>query len=285
MSAAFFRSKKFRRGLSEALCFLLALALTLIMMIPFVWMLLCSLQPKSAAIFANPPVLPRPFAFRNYADVFRELDMLRLFGNTMILVVANMVIGIGAAISVAYAFARFQVRGKNFYFSVLLATMMLPWIVTLVPQYIIYNKIGLLGTRWPLILPSIGGGAFFIFLFRQFLMGIPKDLDEAAMIDGCNRLGILVRILIPQCTPILVTMVIFSFNGQWSDYVGPSIYLSQKSMHTLSVGLASYVTADSATPWHKVMAGCVLFSIPMIAVMFAAQNAFTRGIVTSGLKG
>ena len=280
-----FRSKKFREKFSKVLCFIVALVFSCILILPFLWMLICSLQPESSLIFMNPPVWPNPMKVANYYDVFVELDMPLLLGNTLLLVVCNMVLSICASISVAYAFARNRTREKNVLFSVLLATMMVPWVVTLVPQYIIYNKINWLGTMLPLIAPAIGGSAFYIFMFRQFLMAIPRDLDEAALIDGCNRFTILVRILVPQCMPIIATMVIFSFNGTWSDYVGPSIYLTKPEQYTMSIGLSKYLVANSVTPWHRVMAGCVIFSLPMIVVMFSCQKAFTRGIVMSGLKG
>jgi multiple sugar transport system permease protein len=168
--------------------------------------------------------------------------------------------------------------------------MMLPWVVTLIPSYIIYRKLGWLSPDvmngyLPLIIPSLGANTFFIFLFRQFLMGIPRALDEAAEIDGCGKMGILFRILLPQCLPILATMIIFSFNTGWSDYVGPSIYIVREEYYTLSIALAKYQVSNSSTPWHTVMAGCLLFSLPMVIVMFSAQGAFQRGIVTSGLKG
>ena len=278
------RTKKTRKLIGDIVCFAVALILSCILIIPFLWMLICSVQSESSLIFMNPPVWPDPIRLVNYKEVFFEIEMPLLFKNTMIIVVSNMVIGIAASISVAYAFARNRTREKNIFFSVLLATMMLPWVVTLVPQYIIYNKINWLGTMLPLIAPSIGGSAFFIFMFRQFLMAIPKDLDEAALIDGCGRLGILIRILLPQCMPIIATMIIFSFNGSWSDYVGPSIYLTDPDQYTLSIGLSKYLVANSVTPWHRVMAGCVLFSLPMIVVILTCQKAFTRGIVASGLK-
>ena len=211
-----------------------------------------------------------------------------MLGNTLIVVFGSMALSIFASILVAYGFARFRARGKKVMFSVMLGTMMLPWIVTLMPSYILFQQLGWTGTFLPLIVPAIGGGAFNIFLLRQYFMGIPKSIDEAGILDGCSRFGVLWRLIIPQCKPILATLVVFSFNGAWSDYVGPSIYLmGAEDKYTLSVGLTilkNQALGQGAIPWHLIMAGCVLFALPMIVVLFAAQDAFVRGIVTTGLK-
>lgn len=276
---------RFRKHLKQPLMYLLAVLISVIVAIPFLWMLQCSLQPDTASIFHTPvKLLPKTFRLQNYFDAFQKIKMGRLLKNTMILVVSNMALSITSSVMIAYGFARFRARLKNVLFYLLLGTMMLPWVVTMVPAYIIFYKIGWVGTFLPLIAPSIGGNAFYIFMLRQYLMGIPRDFDEAATLDGCSRLGILIRILLPQCKPILATLVIFSFTGTWSDYVGPSIYLQKPSMQTLSIGLEYFRSMTSVMPWNLVMAACVMFSIPMILVMFFAQNAFTRGIVTSGLK-
>lgn len=264
---------------------IVAVAIAVIVAIPFLWMLLCSLQPDLAAVFHIPPVInPSAFRLENYVDAFNTVKMGTLFRNTMILVVSNMALSIASSILVAYGFARFRARYRELLFYLLLATMMLPWVVTMVPAYVIFYRIGWVGTFLPLIAPSIGGNAFYIFMLRQYFMGIPRDFDEAATLDGCGRLRVLTHILLPQCKPILATLVIFSFTGTWSDYVGPSIYLLKPSMQTLSVGLEYFRSMNSIMPWNVVMAACILFSLPMVIVMFSAQNAFTRGIVTSGLK-
>jgi len=276
---------KRRHQIGRILGFIVALVLSLVLLIPFGWMILCSLQPDSFSIFLPEPTFPDRLHFENYLTAIREIEMVKLFINTMILVIANMVFSIVSSVLVAYGFARFKVRGSNVIFFILLSTMMLPWVVILVPQYIIFNELGWVGTRLPLILPSLGGNAFFIFLLRQYIMGIPKSLDEAAEIDGCSKLGILFKIILPQCKPILATLVVFSFVGTWSDYVGPRIYLAgSPELQTLSIGLQYFQSTNSVMPWHLVMAASVLFAIPMIIVLYSAQGAFTRGIVTTGVK-
>lgn len=264
------------------------LLVSLILIIPFLWMLVSSFQPTPGSIFQDPPRLPEVWRFANYADVFREWNFFQMLGNTMIVVVCSMVISIAASVLVAYGFARFRAKGKNIVFGFMLSTMMLPWVVTLMPSYILFSKIGWTGTFLPLIVPAIGGGAFNIFLLRQYMMGIPRSLDEAGIIDGCSRLGVLIRLIVPQCMPILATLVVFSFNGAWSDYVGPSIYLmGAESKYTLSVGitvLKNQAGGMGEIQWQMIMAACIMFSLPMILVLFVAQNAFIRGIVTTGLK-
>jgi multiple sugar transport system permease protein len=263
-----------------------SIIVSLIIAIPFIWMLISSFYPNSYDLFQSPPKLPNPFSVGNYIEAIEAIQMLKLIGNTMIIVVFNMVFSITASIFVAYGFARFKVKENGTIFFILLATMMLPWVVTLVPSYIIYARLGLVGTRLPLILPALGGNAFFIFLLRQYILAIPKSLDEAAEIDGCSKLGILFKIILPQCKPILATLIVFSFVGSWSDYVGPRIYLaSNPSLQTLSVGLQYFQSTTSVMPWHLLMAACVIFTIPMVITMFSSQKAFTEGIITTGSKG
>ncbi len=262
--------------------------MSIILIIPFLWMVVSSLQPTSTSIFQNPPKFPEVWSFKNYIEIFEVWDFWGMLGNTLFVVFASMILSITASVLVAYGFARFKARGKKVMFMFMLSTMMLPWIVTLMPSYILFQQIGWTGTFLPLIIPAIGGGAFNIFLVRQYIMGIPKSLDEAAIMDGCNRFQVLTKVLLPQCGPILATLVVFSFNGAWSDYVGPSIYLmGVESKYTLSVGLTilkNQTAGYGVIPWHLIMAGCVVFALPMIVILFVAQDAFVRGVVTTGIK-
>lgn len=256
----------------------------IVLALPFLWMVVGSLMPKASDLFVFPPKLQAPH-FVNYLAAIDYMNLGRLVGNTLILVVANMALNITASVLVAYGFARFKGRGRSICFALLMSTMMLPWVVTMVPAYMLFSRFNMIGTYMPLILPAIGGTAFHIFMMRQYIKGIPYDLDEAARIDGCNSLGILVKIHLPNCVPILATMLIFSFNGVWGDYVGPSIYIMKEDMYTLSLGLQKFKTSNyTAPPWHELMAGCVMFGLPMVVIFLAAQQAFVRGIVTSGIK-
>lgn len=264
---------------------LVALLIALAFSFPFVYMLFMSLKPDSNSIFMWPPTLvTEKLFFRNYIDAFRYVNMGKLLLNTIIMTAASMGIGITASVLVAYGFARFKAKGKNTWFVILLSTMMIPWVVTLIPAYVEYELIGWIGTRLPLIIPWIGGSAFNIFMLRQFIMMIPKELDEAAKIDGCGSFGILWRVILPQLKPVLATLFIFSFINSWSDYVGPSIYLKNPDLHTLSIGLQSFFSSTGSANWAYVMAASVMFALPMVLVIFVAQKAFVRGIVTSGIK-
>jgi ABC-type glycerol-3-phosphate transport system permease component len=236
-------------------------------------------------MFTRPPTLPEYLKFSNYSEVFKEWNFINLAGNTLFVVFSSMVIALISSTFVAYGFSRFQAKGKNLMFMILLSTVMLPWVVTLVPSYIIFTKLGWIGTYYPLIIPAIGGGAYNIFLLRQYFMGIPITLDEAASIDGCSKVGTLFKIMLPQCVPIIATLIVFSFNAGWSDYVGPSIYLTgYTDKYTLSIGLTTFKNSYGEMPWPKIMAACVIFAIPSLILLFAAQDAFTKGIVTSGIK-
>lgn len=263
---------------------IIAILLGLILAMPFLWMIFCSFQENSNDVYAYPPKFPNFTNFNNFAYIFKESDFFNQLKNTLILVFSNMIIGTIASILVAYGFARFNGKGKKVCFTILLATMMLPWVVTMVPAYMLFSKINLVGTFWPLILPSIGGSAYNIFLLRQFMMGLPKELDEAAKIDGCNSLQVLTRILLPNCTPIIATIVIFSFIGTWSDYVGPSIYIQDESMYTIALGLQFLKTGFIAPQWHYILASCTIYALPMIIVFIFCQKAYVRGAVGSAIK-
>ncbi len=273
------------RKIVRTVQFAVALVIAVAFCLPFLYMLLCSFQPSSASIFEWPPrLIPKSFRFQNYVDAFVTMNFMRAFGNTMLLVVSVMALTITGSVLVAYGFARFRAPGKDLLFGVLLSTMMLPWVITMIPSFALYRYIGWIGTRLPLIVPAAGGSAFNIFMLRQFMQGIPKDLDEAARIDGCTAFGILWRVLLPNMLPVLATLVVFSFTNVWSDYVGPSIYLLDSRLHTLSLSLYNFQDQAGVMEWNLVMAGCVMFAIPMLIVLFAAQKAFVRGIVATGIK-
>jgi multiple sugar transport system permease protein len=268
-----------------ALLTFLSLCIALFFSGPFVYMVLMSFMPSSNDIFQWPPqFISDTYNFDNYVAAFKFIDMGKLFSNTIIMVVSTMMIGITSSVLVAYGFARFPAKGRNTLFIILLSTMMIPWVVTLIPAFVQWEYLGLIGTRWPLIIPWIGGNAFNIFMIRQFMMMIPKDLDEAAKIDGATSLEILWYVLLPQLKPVLATLSVFAFINAWSDYVGPSIYFTDPALHTLSIGMQRFFSATGTANWAHVMAASVMFSIPMVLVLFLAQKAFVRGIVATGLK-
>lgn len=279
-------SAKTKRGILNVICFLLALKIALFFALPFLYMILMSLMKSSASIFEYPPKFySGVLQFENYLNAWREINMGKLLGNTLIMVVAQMAIGITASILIAYGFARFQNRYSNFFFTILLSTMMIPWVVTMIPSYALYERLGWIGTRLPLIIPWIGGSAFNIFMLKQFIDDIPIELDEAAKIDGANSFVILWKILLPQIKPCLATLLVYAFINAWCDYVGPSIYLqTNPDLYTLSLGMQSFFSSTGSANWTYVMAASVLFSIPMVLVITFAQKAFVKGVVSSGIK-
>lgn len=278
--------KQTKKTIVDVVFSVVGIVIGALLALPFFWMLIASLYPSSDMMFVVPMVFPNPIRLRNYVEIFLKYPILRQFGNTLVILVFNMIFSICASVSIAYGLARFRVRESGLWFGIMLSTMMLPWVVTLVPSYVIYSKLGIVNTYLPLILPAIGGNVFYVFMLRQYLMGIPRSLDEAAKIDGCGKFRILLQILLPNCVPILVTMVIYSFNGLWADYVGPSIYILNEDRFTLALGLLAVKerSATSVPQWHYIMAFCTLYSVPMILIYLFAQKFYVNAVVASGLK-
>lgn len=272
--------------LKTALTYAVAVMITLIFFFPFIYMFLCSLQPTSEAIFQTPiSIFPKSVNWVNYKTAFINLNFINSFFNTLTIMVCSGVIQITCSVVVAYGFARFENKYSEGIFMVLMATMMLPWIVTMVPSFVLFKFYGWIGTKLPLIAPALGGSAYNIFMLRNFMRGIPRSLDEAAILDGCSTMGILTRILLPNMKPIIMTMIVFTITGKWSDYVAPSIYLLNSKDYTLTLALAALRTSSEVYQWNEVMAACVIITLPMLGLLFSAQNVFMRGIVTSSVKG
>lgn len=268
---------------------IIGLAIGLTLSIPFFWMLWCSFQKTTNDIYLVPPKVPNFTYFTNFSNFVTQTPFLLQLRNTLIITITSMALNVSASILVAYGFARFQARGRKALFGVLLSTMMLPWVVTMVPAYIIFAQLGMIGTEgfpWlPLVLPSIGGSAYNIFLLKQFIEGIPKELDEAAKIDGCGSFRTLLRILLPNCLPIIATVVIFAFIGTWGDYVGPSIYILDTDNYTLALGLQLLKSQTmGGIDWPLIMAGCVIYAIPIVIVFATCQKAYVRGAIGSAIK-
>lgn len=277
---------KAKKRVIYILLFSLCVIISVIFAFPFVYMVLMSLMKDSDSIFLYPPVLySGELRFQNYIDAWNYIDFGEKLLNTIIMVIGTMGIGIVASILIAYGFSRFRNRWSNLFFNILLSTMMIPWVVTMIPAYVEYEFFGWIGTRLPLIIPWIGGSAFNVFMLRSFMDDIPLELDEAAKMDGCSSFRILWQVVLPQLKPCLATLFVFSFINAWSDYVGPSIYLqSSPELFTLSLGMQQFFSSTGRVDWNLVMAASVMFSVPMVIVLALAQNAFVRGIVRSGIK-
>lgn len=251
---------------------------------PFYWMIITALK-NEVQLFQLPPAwLPNPIAIENFVQVFKEVPFGRFIINSAVLVTWNVVGQVLSTTLVAYGFSRFRFPGRNVLFLVLLATMMVPKQIALVPQFILFAKLGWVNTYLPLILPAFGGSPYLIFLVRQYMMSIPLDLDEAAMIDGASRWQILWRVIFPIAMPALVLVIVFTFVDVWNDFMGPLIYLNDPNMFTVTLGL-SFFRGAKETSWQLLMAGSLMSMIPPVVLFLIAQRRLLGGIAAAGIKG
>ncbi len=260
----------------------------LVMFLPFLWLLSSSLKSE-LAIFRYPPEwIPDPLQFSNYVDAWTTRPFALYVRNTLVILLLNEVAVLVSASFCAYGFARIDFPGRNVWFAILLATVMLPGIVTMIPQFVIFSRIGWVNTILPLTVPFFfGGGAFNIFLLRQFFRTLPAELADAAYIDGASEVTIYWRIMLPLAKPALATIAIFTFIGTWNDFMGPLLYLAKDpNKFTVALGLAMFRTAFAGrTRWDLLMAASTMMIVPVIFVFFVAQRYFIQGIAISGLKG
>ncbi|MCE7989936.1 MAG: carbohydrate ABC transporter permease [Caldilinea sp. CFX5] len=258
-----------------------------VMLIPFVWLISTSLKIRGTE-FTFPPVwIPRPAVWGNYYKAFFDsgLPFPRFLLNTTIITVASMIGTLFSASLAGFGFARMRFPGRDKLFVLVLATLMLPEIVTTIPSYLLFRVFGWIDTFLPLIVPSfLGGGAFNIFLFRQFFMTIPYELDEAARIDGAGTRQIYLRVILPLAKPVLTTVAIFTFLSSWNSFLGPLIYLNSLEKMTLAVGLRAF-QGLRGTEWNLMMAAAATMMAPVLIVFFLAQRYFVEGIVTTGFGG
>lgn len=275
------RRPKFRP--SKIITYFFLFAFGILFMLPFFWMILTSL--KSQTEMMTTKIWPSQFHPENYPTALTMLPFFTYLKNTMFLVVVNMFGAVTTSALVAYAFAKIKWKGRDAWFVCVLATMMLPSQVTQIPLFIIYKQLGWLNTYVPLTIGSFfGGGAFNIFLLRQFFKTIPEELNEAAEIDGCSEFGIFRRIVLPLCKPALATIALFTFMGTWNDFYGPLIYLTQPKNFTIALGLRAFQGYHS-TQYHYLMAASVVCTIPTLVLFFCFQNYFIEGITLTGIKG
>jgi len=269
--------------------FVYAFLLTLcgFILLPVSWMLTAALKPDLEPVFTpTPEWVPTKFwDWDNFVRVLTtSMPFLRYMINTTIIVVANILGVILSCSVVGFAFARLRFRGSKFLFYVLIVTMLIPWQALMVPQFLFFVHIGWYGTYLPLIVPSFTGSAFFIFLIRQYMRTIPKDLDDAARVDGLNTWQIFFRIILPLSTPVLTVCAVFTFLASWNNLLGPLIYLDDQSKFTVAIGLANLV-ARADTPWNLTMAANLISILPCVIVYFFVQKKLIGGIASVGLKG
>lgn len=268
----------------KGLIYLVLAAGGIFSLLPLVWLVRSSLM-NMGQIFELPPVwIPNPVQFSNYGEALTILPFGRYFVNTAIIVVFS-VLGVIVTSSIsAYSFARMTWKGRNLVFGLLLSSMMLPYAVTLIPTFIGWSKVGLTNSFIPLIAPAwFGGSAFNIFLLRQFYLSIPRDLDEAAYVDGAGHLRIFWSIILPLTKPALIVVGLFSFLAAWNDFLGPLVYLNDETKYTLALGLQQFKGMYSAE-WHLMMAAATVVLLPAIIVFFIGQRYFIEGITLTGIK-
>lgn len=274
------------KWLNKAVIYVVVTFLAAVILVPFFWMVSTALQAEGD-IFAWPPQwIPDPPQWHNFREAWMAMPFNRYLFNTVFIVALWLVAELISSTVVAYGFARFRFPGSEFIFLVLLATMMLPFHVTLIPTFLIWQKLGLTGQFDPLVLRAwTAWGPFYIFLLRQFFMTLPRELDDAAEIDGANFLQTFLHIMLPQVKPALLAVAIFAFRGYWNDFLGPLIYLSDMKMYTLNVGMYFFMGGVNEAPqWNYLMAMSTLVALPVVLLFFMAQRYFIEGITFTGMK-
>jgi multiple sugar transport system permease protein len=250
---------------------------------PFIIMITTSFKTMQECLKIPIRVLPERLNFSAYVTMNDYIPFVRYFRNTVIITGFSILGVVLSCPLVAYSLGRIRWRGRNALFIMTLAVMMIPYAVTMVPVYMVYARLRMIGTWLPLIVPTYFGVPFFIFLLRQFFMGLPKDLDESARIDGSNEFNTYVRVMLPLCKPAVLTIAIFQLLGSWNDFTGPLIYLQRSSMYTLQIGLQQFKTAHT-TAWPEMMAASTLICLPVIILFFFMQKSFMEGITFTGIK-
>ena len=269
--------------LNYILIYAILIAGALVILAPLAWMISTSLKNRSAVFRFPPEWIPDPVLWHNYPEALTILPFGTFFINTVIVTLLSVLGELISSAVVGYSFARLRWKGRNLLFVVVLATMMLPRQVTLIPVFIIFRSLDWINTFAPLVVPSWFGVPFYIFLLRQFYMTIPFDLDDAAAIDGCSRLGVFWRIVLPLSKPVLASVAIFSFQYHWNDFFQPLIYLFDNEKFTLALGLR-FFQGNYGTEWHYLMAASLVVMLPLILVFFFAQKIFIQGVVYTGFK-
>ena len=282
----YYKSKKTSDGIRHGLSYVVLSMMAFIFVFPFLWMLSTAFKIPSEAFTLPPKLLPKTYTLDNFTQGWQYADFTQYTWNTLTVTLLATLGTVLSASFVAYGFARFKSRYNNLLFTVVLATMMLPSQVTLIPTYLLFTKLSWLDTLKPLIVPSFfGGGAFNIFLLRQFFRTIPKDLDEAAYMDGANAFQIYYKILLPAIKPALISVALMSVTFHWNDYMSPLIYLNSDQNFTLAIGLQFFQNSFGSSQIQMLMAVSLITVIPVLLLFFVGQKYFVQGITMTGIKG
>ncbi|MDQ0232532.1 carbohydrate ABC transporter permease [Metabacillus malikii] len=260
----------------------------LLMLYPVIWLLMSSFKPTETIFLTAKQLIPETWTFNNFTQGWEGIggNSFGLFiKNTVVLVFFTMIGQVISSAFIAFGFARLQFFGKNFWFAIMMVTLMLPYEVVMIPQYIIFAQLGWLDSIKPIAIPAYFGHPFFIFLLVQFIRTIPRELDEAATIDGCNTFKIFYKIILPLIKPALATVSIFSFYWTWDNLLGPVLYLNNPAKYTVSMALNMFLSNDSVSNWGAMFAMSIVSLIPVFVIFFLFQRHVVEGISTSGLKG
>jgi multiple sugar transport system permease protein len=268
----------------QAISMVLLTIMSIVMIFPFLWLVRSAFMTQREIMTIPIKWFPKTISLNNFRNAFKAAPFGIYFINSIILVVVNVCGQILSSSFIAFGFARLRFRGRGVWFALLLSTMMIPYTVIMIPQFIFWQSIGAYNTFIPLMVPAFFGHAFNVFLVRQFYMGIPKDYDEAALVDGANFLTIYWRIILPMAKPVLCSVGVFTFMSTWNDFIGPLLYLDKPNLKTVSLGLQIFIGQYSGQI-NLMMAASSVAILPMIMIFFFAQRYFIEGITFSGLKG
>lgn len=278
------RSYKETNRIKKFLIYAALISLSIIFMFPFLWMVFTAFKPENEVVSFPPSLLPIEWDWYNFKEVFDIVPFGTFYKNSLIVAGLGTLGTVLSSAFVAYGFARIKGRGRNFWFMLLMSTLMLPPQVTMIPVYIIWSKLGFVDTLVPLILPAFLGNSYYIFLLRQFFRSIPKEVEESAYLDGANTFQIFWKLILPMSKSSIITVTILSFMGFWNDFLNPLIYLHSTEKFTLAVGIMQFQGALTVY-WGPMMAASTLMLIPLILIFFTGQKYFVEGIATEGLKG
>ncbi len=267
----------------RAVFYLLVIALSCVFLSPFVVMLTTSFKTMQDAFQIPVRILPREFTLQNYPAAIQKIPYFRYMANTAFITALSLLGHLIVTPMVAYSLSKIKWKGEKVISALILATMMIPYTVTMIPLYKIWHLLGLTGSYVPLIAPAFFGNAFYIVIMRQFFKGLPTSLFEAAKIDGANEFQRFCKVALPLCKPALTTIAIYSFIASWSDYLAPLIYINQKEKVTLSLGLQQFLN-EFTVDWTMLMAAAVVFVLPVVVLFLFFQRNFVEGIATTGLK-
>ena len=282
-SVPWYATKQSRHLMHNVMVYLLLTVSAVAFLAPFLWMLTTSLKVPKQVLTFPPQWIPNPVRWQNYPEGWTMMPFTVFLRNTCIITFHNVIADVASAALVAYGFGRLRAPLRDWIFLLVLATMMVPYEITMIPVFIMWSKLGLTNTFVPLMLGTWFANPFFIFLLRQFFMGIPYDLDDAARIDGCSNWGIFGRIILPLSKPALAAVGIFSFVGNWNDFLGPLIYLNRMDLYTLAIGL-NMMRSRFGVVLHLLMAVSTLSVLPIIILYFSAQKYFIQGVTLTGIK-